>query len=311
MVFGLKKMDEMYIDATNNGMERGNVSVILSPDDKAQKSLDELTEGDDRLALALKGASVERLKVALATQLELLNINSVLRVSSELTARGIAPCFRYLQHQAKHDGFPTLTARQRLEIESEGSIVIYDNEQDQNELELDAEKRQTEFILLCADLQWIVATYPDHVPEWQRAKQIFDPRRFRVAATYLSWGGKRTSGQIAKALALTEQQQLECVWIQCLHVQRWRERLFRRLPIAMARITSDIRDKDKRQVKEQDVTILHRCNLWLCAELAKWKPQLTANFYAMLSGQTLSRQAVANQLAKLPRVRRADEVIAY
>jgi hypothetical protein len=277
MVFGLKKMDRTRTDADGGGMGRGSVHALLSPDYKAHKSLDELTDGEDLLELALKGATTERLKAALATQLELLNINGVLRASSELTARGIAPCFYGINLDDRW-----------LKVHWSG----------------------VEPILMLVDLHWIVTTYPDHVPEWKRAEQIFDPRRFKAAAEYLHWGGQRTSGQIAKALALTEQQQLECVWIQCLHIQRWRARLLRRLPIAKARITSDVRDKDKRQVKEQDVTILHRCDLWLCAELAKWKPQLTANLYAMLSGQTMSRQAVANQLAKLPRVRRTDEVIA-
>lgn len=271
-------MDRTNTDATNSGMGRDTVRVLLSPDDKAQKSLDELTDGEGRLVLALKGASTERLKTAFATQLEIFNVDGALRVSSELTARGIAPCFRGINLDDRW-----------LKVHWSG----------------------VEPILMLVDLQWIVAAYPDHVPEWKRAEQIFDPRRFRTAAAYLHWDGQRTSGQIAKALALTEQQQLECVWIQCLHVQRWRERLFKRLPIAKARITSDIRDKDKRQVKEQDATIMLRCDLWLCAEMAKWKPQLTANLYAMLSGQTLSRQAVANQLAKLPRVRRTDEDIAY
>lgn len=273
-------MDNSPTESAQATIERGGGRAFLSPDDKALSSLegmdDDITR-ENRLALALKNASTERLKSSLAHQVAELNTEGALRVSSELTLRGIAPCFR--------------------------DIPI-------NDEWLRQHWSGVEPILLLVDLQWIVSAYPDHVPEWKRVESIFNPRKFRKTAEYLHWDGKRSSGQIAKALALTEQQQRECVWIQCLHVERWRRRLLKRLPIAQARIASDIRDRDKRPSADQDETINRRSDLWLCAELADWKPQRTATLYAMKTGKILPRNVVGKQLEKLPKVRRTDEVLS-
>lgn len=277
MAFGLKKMSIFQTETTQADKERGSGRAFLLPDDKALSSLDEAT-GDrsrsDRLALALRGASTDRLKVALVEQIKQLNTDGALRVSAELTARGIAPCFR-----------GTFDKR-------EWWLGIPD----------------ADFILILGDLQWIITMYPNHRTEWQRAQPIFDPRRFRKTAEYLHWEGQRSAGQIAKALALTEAMQRESAWIQCLHVERWRHRLFKRLPIAHARITATIRENDRRLIGDQDATIKRRSDLWLCAELADWKPQRTASLYAMMTGETLPRNVVAKQLEKMPKVRRTDEV---
>lgn len=270
-------MDISLSDTARAAHGRGESRAFLSPDDKMLSRLEDVTSEmsrEGRLSLALKNASTERLKSSLTSQVEQLNSEGALRVSVELTARGIAPCFRDI---------PLDDAWLRHHWSG------------------------VEPILLLIDLQWIVAMYPDHAPEWKRAEAIFDQRKFRKTAEYLHWEGRRTPGQIAKALALTEQQQRECVWIQCLHIERWRKRLFKRLPIAQARIASDIRDRDKRPIADQDETISRRDDLWLCAELADWKPQRTADLYAMKTGKILPRNVVAKQLEKLPKVRRTDE----
>lgn len=257
--------------------ERGSGRAFLSPDDTALSDLDGIDDTKSRagrLALVLHSTSTDRLKAALLDQLMQLNTDGAMRVSAELTARGIAPCFR---------GRPVERAFWCPEID---------------------------FILALGDMQWIVSTYPAHVPEWARAKAIFDPKRFRKGGEFLFWDGQRTPGQIAKALALTEQQQRECAWIQCLHVERWRSRLFKRWQIAAARVASAVREGDKRPSVDQDVTIKRRSDLWLCAELADWRPQRTATLYAAMTGETLPRNVVAKQLAKLPRVRRTDEVLS-
>jgi hypothetical protein len=258
--------------------ERGESRAFLSPNEKALLSLDEVPDEAShkkKVALALQRASTDQLKTSLASQMTQPNIKGALLVSEELTARGIAPCFRgiSLEKLAWTGDFLSL-------------------------------------ILTIADLQWIVARYPDHVPEWERLKSLFDTKKFRDTAEYLHYNGRREPGQIAKALALTEDQQRECSWIQCLGVARWRERLTRRLPIAQSRIESAIRETDKRSSADQDQTIKRRSDLWLCAELGNWKPQRTADLYAMMTGEVLQRNAVANQLAKLPKVRRSDDVIA-
>lgn len=229
-----------------------------------------------RLALVLKGASTERLKTAFIDQIRHRNTDGALRVSAELATRGVAPCFR---------GIPVTNEWWT------GNPV-------------------SDFILLAADLQWIITAHPNHRTDWDRAQSIFDPAKFKKVAQYLYWDGRRTPGQVAKALGLSDEQQRECAWIQCLHVERWRTRLFMRLPVAQAKITGAVRATDRRHADEQDATIKRRVNLWQCAELANWKPQRTADFYAAMTGETLARNVVGNQLAKLPKVRRTDFVFS-
>lgn len=281
MAFGWKKMTNFQTDSNQVSKERGASRVFLLPDDYTLNSLDEANEEETshaaRLAMALKSASTAKLKSAFADQIKQLNTEAALRVSAELTARGIAPCFRGTFD--KHEWWLNLP--------------------------------EADFILMAADLQWIVAEYPNHEPEWERAKPVFKPRKFRKAVEYLHWEGRRTAGQIAKAMALTEQQQRECIWIQCLHVERWRGRMLKRLSLAETRIQTAIRSNDKRPTVEQDATIKRRADLWLCAELADWKPQRTANLYKRMTGEVLQRNVVAKQLDKLPRVRRIDEVLSY
>lgn len=232
---------------------------------------------EGRLLLALKSASTEQLKTKLVEQItEADTPIPALRISAELTARGIAPRFRDI---------PLDDVRFR-------------------------ESWEVDWFLLLIDLQWIVTRYPIHVPEWLRLRALFDPRKFGESAKYLYWDGNRTPGQIVHALALTERQQLECVWTQSLHVGRWWNRLSKRVPIARSKIEAAIRANDLRPTEEQDETIRRRTKLWQCAELAGWKPQRTSAIYFMMTGETLSRSLVANQLAKLPKVRRADEVIS-
>lgn len=229
-----------------------------------------------KLAFLIKGASTEYLKGEFLKQAGQLKVDMALMLSAELTARGIPPCFR---------GIPTTSG-------------------------LWMGATEAKLILMIADLQWIVASYPGHRCEWERAQSIYDLAKLEKTAEYLLYDGRRTPGQIAQALGLTDSQQRECAWIQCLHIERWRKRLYLRLPVAASRITNAIRATDKRTVAEQDATIKTRRDLWLCAELADWKPQRTANLYAMLTGETMPRNAVANQLAKLPKVRRTDSLFS-
>ena len=257
--------------------ERGSGRAFLSADDRLKmKYASYGIIPEDRLTLVLRSVSNDRLKLALAGQIEQLNEEAVLRVGAELTSRGIAPCFR-------------------------GNFA-------EDKL-LRTFWRAVEPLLLLLDLQWIVAKYPNHKPEWERLKSVFDPKKFLQTAEYLRWDGKRSAGQVAKAMGLNEQQQRECLWIQCLHVERWRKRLFQRLLIAKAHIESSIREGDRRPIEAQNETVKRRCDLWLCAELGDWKAQRTANLYAMMTGKTLPRNVVAKQLQKLPKVRRTDEDI--
>lgn len=218
----------------------------------------------ERMAHAIQGATTEQLKAEYLKRIVDLSERGALVVGVELCMRGVAPCFR---------------------------DVPYDPWFKDN-VEVDC-------ILAKCDMQWIAVRYPNHLPPWQRVRSIFDPAKFARTAEYLIWNGCRSPGYLSKALALTDSQQQECRLIQCLHVSRWRESLLKRRPLMEARITAAVRSGDKRDVVSQDETICRRKDLWLCGEMAGWKPQRTADLYSMKTGIVLARNVVDNQSVKI------------
>lgn len=227
---------------------------------------------DELLSIALSGASVCKLKEALLKQIYELNIRAIMRVSAELTIRGVPPCFRF-------------------DFSEDGQFLHH-------------ESNEASHLMMLIDLQWIVSRYPTHKVNWKAAKALFNPVKFDKTADYLYWGGRRAPGQIATALGLTKYQQRECIWIQSLLMKRWRLNLLRRWPAATQRITADVLLKDGRPREAQDLTIQRRISLWLCGEFGDKKPQRTADFYQMLTGHKIPRNIVAKQLQKMPLVRR-------
>lgn len=217
-----------------------------------------------RMALAMQSATTEQLKAEYLKRVAGLSEKGALALGVELSMRGVAPCFRDIPYDPWF----------------------------KNNIEVDC-------ILAKCDLQWIAVRYPNHLPQWQRVQGIFDPSKFARTAEYLIWNGQRSPGYLSKALALTDSQQRECRLIQCLHVSRWRERLLKRRPLMEARITGFVRSTDQRDATSQDETIHRRKDLWLCGEMANWKPQRTADLYSMKTGLVLARNVVDNQLVKI------------
>lgn len=250
----------------------------------------------------LSEASVERLRETLFQQLIKENLMGSLHVSEELARRGVAPVFQ-LRHpfgllETLAHGGTRLTAGQIIQLEKTGFV---------SSREAISLPITVELILLCIDLKWITVKYPAHKPEWLRAGGIFKNADFLKTAKYLYWGGRRESGQISKALALRPHQQRECCLIKCLAESRWREKLVIRFYKAVELINSSVaRSRDHRTEDERRKTLRRRRDIWLCAEIADWKPQRTADLYQMLSGEVLQRNNIANQMAKLPKVRRSD-----
>lgn len=225
----------------------------------------------NRIVQTMQSASTERLKIAYLHKILEFNEAGALAIGLELSIRGVAPCFR---------------------------DVPYDPWFQNN---IDAE-----CILTICDMQWIALRYPEHLTPWQRTRGIFDPTKFAKSAKYLIWDGRRSPGYFSKALGLTDSQQRECRLIQCLHVSRWRESLMKRRPIMEDRIAAAVRSGDKRDVARQEITIRRRKDLWLCGEMAGWKPQRASDLYHMKTGIVLARNVVDNQLGKIRASCRSD-----
>ncbi|MBT8567656.1 hypothetical protein G6698_06535 [Polynucleobacter paneuropaeus] len=228
---------------------------------------------EDRIAIAMIRETSESLKRLFWKHAHNMNTKGALLVSAELTARGIAPYFRFNLDEA--------SSRKVSNIEAN-------------------------YILMIADLQWIVASYPKHQTNWDRAQPIFNPGAFLKTADYLFWDGIRSGGQVTKALGLTKPQQLECCWIKPIAIGHWQSTLMRQLPAMRALISEGVRSKDRRAEEFQNLTVRRRTDLWLCSQMANRKPQRTADYYRMLTGEKLTRSLVAKQLGKIPKKRRTS-----
>ncbi len=256
--------------ADNTATEERGPRAFLSPDDKIIiDSIEDQPSRTERLAQALKRADVDQLKRRLADCIRRREEAAAAAISSELVARGIPPVF--------------------YGIERIDAAMLAPED--------------ARMILLTADLQWLRHRYPSHRPAWQRLESLFThPTLEQSKLDYLFYDGNRTSGAMVKALALTIEQQRECCFLQVEGVKRWTAALFLRWAVARTQIEAGIRDKDRRPVEAQDATIAVRSNLWICAELAKWKPQPTADLYMAMTGKTMPRNAAQQHLDRLPKV---------
>lgn len=218
-----------------------------------------------RLSAVLAAAPLELIlsKYRHATLFDASEI-AALRIGGELDRRGIAPVFR-----------------------------LSDTRSD----ELLPEVRQ---IVALADLQWLRVRYPAHVPAWDRLRGVFDKDQAKAlrAARFALWNGHRRPGQLVKALALTDMQLQELAWLIPAHAGRLRRSILERRHGVAIRIAEALRSsRDRRGSEEQAKTCTRREALWLCGELADWRPQRTAELFAMMpDGHELPRNVVGRQL---------------
>lgn len=185
----------------------------------------------------------------------------------ELTERGIAPCFR------RSDLAPP-----------EATILTINQEYD----------------LLVSDFIWLskhkaiditVTSDPD---TWRKLFGLADS---------LFWLGNRPIWQIVKKLKLTERQQWECRLLKsqpikqnALGLQQRASRIYSKLENDLPSIMRTGRDEPAARLILQK-----RKRLWFCAEMCKWAPTETARLYGCMTGETLTRFQVANQLLKIAR----------
>lgn len=249
--------------------ERGP-RAFLSPNDKIIiDSIEDRLSRPERLALALKRADVGGLKRRLADCICRGEAEAAAAISGELVARDIPPVFYGLEQIDKLFLAPD----------------------------------DARLILLTIDLLWLRHRYPSHRPAWQRLEPLFDkPLIHAPTVRYLFFDGTRSQGAMVKALALTTEQQRECCFLRVKGVDEWAAALFHRWAAARAQIEAGIRTNDKRPLEAQDATIKVRADLWICAELTKWKPQPTANLYRAMTGKTMQRNAVQQHLDRLPKL---------
>lgn len=187
-------------------------------------------------------------------------------LNEELTRRGFPPCFRHLPD-------PTIgTLAERFDI-------------------------------FMADAQWIATRYPEQKPMFSRYGRLFLPSAFHATAQFIFYFGKTPAWKIVKGLALTEDQQWECHWLQSGPLATKRRFVQGRLPIVREELWQALFHgrRGGQTEKECIATIQRRRALWLCNAMANRRPQRTADLFEMMTGEKIGRNVVAKQLEKIRR----------
>lgn len=272
---GLKMMAEIT-DVTAGLVKASPIQAYGAALNSLETVSDHKAEKREKVKNALKSVSLEELKRLLQKHLVELNENAVILISSEFTRRGIAPAFR---------GVPV---RNSDPFWRDISLI-------------DA------FPLLVADIEWLTDRYPNHKTKWARVQQAFQPEKREKTAEWLLNGGDREAGQIAIALGLDVAQQRELAYAQFPKVQRWVDLQYKKLPVAEMQIRSSVDDHPWKTKSSKEDTVKRRRIIWLCSQLADKKPQRAADFYRMMTGEEITRQAIHKQMRQLPeKVRRAS-----
>jgi hypothetical protein len=169
--------------------------------------------------------------------------------------------------------------------------------------------REEMFDLLLADVRWLRREYPDHAkPSRVRYKRSRDMLSFAEPlhlreTEFAFYGGRRPAWKIVGRLSLTNEQQRDCVWLctapikkLIAAIQTEREGVFKALQDDLQRVrrTTTFTEGDAHE------TLKRRHALWLCSRMVTDEsPTAIARRYMQLTGETITRQAVAKQLKKV------------
>ncbi len=175
--------------------------------------------------------------------------------------------------------------------------------------------QQGRFIEICADVAWLMATDPTHRPRYRLAQAIFKARCDSDAWWGLMLRQFGRSGDVrglVLALGLSDGQRPHLRALQTAARARLFEKLhgpnFGRL---LDRIETALRDRpDLSGQTDPRATATRRAQLWRVHRLLGDGPTGTAYAWKVLSGEALTRQQVAKQLAAAEEVALAFERVA-
>lgn len=159
------------------------------------------------------------------------------------------------------------------------------------------------FDLLAYDLRWVIATYPDHCTVAARYMDVFKQGRFLKGLEHIAKRGDREIWEIVRDMGLSVDQQWDC------HAIRGREVMARRKYIRERRVaclghleraieggkSCGLSEERKREIRRR------RFNIWICSCIVgRDRPTEIARRYQQLTGEQISKQIVARQLAMIP-----------
>lgn len=161
--------------------------------------------------------------------------------------------------------------------------------------------------LFVCDLLWLRRWHRRHV---QKIRYI----RYRVLLTgidtafyrevdYAFWAGRRPAWQLIKSLSLTVSQQWECAWLRSTPVQKKSASIDADSAHVLGLLRADlgaVRRTAAYGEAEAEATLRRRHAIWRCWRIeGSASPTAIAARYEQLTGETISRQLVANHLVKI------------
>jgi hypothetical protein len=210
-------------------------------------------------------------------------------LSEQLTAIGIPPCFRHYH----------LSSKQYSESQK-ADLLIY-------------------------DARWLRAQYPKHHERVRYPKYklllVGSEREFHFSANHAfrhdvlkdgDRGKLRSTCEVVRMLSLSDAMQYDCMVLHSAHVKKridatgmMRDRVYAILKESVGSIRkTSCFDKDK-----EKETLSKRHKLWLASRLTDdGSPTQTAARYAEMTGETLTRFAVRDQLDKVKKTLKEDHV---
>ena len=160
--------------------------------------------------------------------------------------------------------------------------------------------------LFMADMQWLERTCGFHVKKirFARYRDMFTPilTKFCNAADYVFYEGRRPAWRIVASLALEEDMQHDCMWLRSEPVKKkhkfisdYEGTVKRALKADLARVTrsSNFTEDDAKNSLER------RFALWVCSQMTGGSPTETARRYELMTGHSITRYVVFDQLKKI------------
>jgi hypothetical protein len=145
--------------------------------------------------------------------------------------------------------------------------------------------------ILLLDLYWLAQQYPSHRTAFRRWQRLFKAGHFDKSAGFMLVNGLKEAGYYLKGLALTDDQQTECVLLRGAPVRARMELIARYSTEASERIEA-AHMMNTRAWSQGDprFTVTRRQHIWRCGSMADWQPKRTAELYEALTGETMTRQ---------------------
>lgn len=164
-----------------------------------------------------------------------------------------------------------------------------------------------DLMMLMLDAQWVGHRWPKHRPAWQRAEGLTDPKTLKAAAAFLHHDGRRPPGQLAVALALTPDQQIELCHARSIGVSKRVCWMWRHQADAREQIATQVRAEDQRSEAEHDATIDRRHKVWQAGHLTDGRPTRTAELLTLRpDARTLNRGTVARDWSRVCNLCQSD-----